>query len=158
MTDCLFCQIVAGQAPAHTIFESETHLAFLSIFPNTEGVSVVIPKAHHPSYVFENDPATIAALMTAAQQTAALLDATFDDVGRCGIVFEGFGVDHLHAKLYPLHGTGNQAEWQQIESTNNKAYYERYPGFISSNDSKLANSEELAQLAQRIRSHKTSEV
>lgn len=34
---CIFCEIVAGKAPCHRIWEDEKHLAFLSIFPNTQG-------------------------------------------------------------------------------------------------------------------------
>lgn len=57
--DCVFCKIVAGEVPSHMVWEDETHCAFLSIYPNTEGVTVVIPKEHHPSYVFEA-PETVA--------------------------------------------------------------------------------------------------
>lgn len=45
MSECLFCGIVAGTTPAHVIWEDNQHLAFLSIFPNTPGTSVVIPKS-----------------------------------------------------------------------------------------------------------------
>ena len=44
--DCVFCDIVSGDAPAHTVWENDEYLAFLSIFPNTEGATVVIPKDH----------------------------------------------------------------------------------------------------------------
>ncbi len=47
---CIFCQIVEGKAPCHKVWEDEHHLAFLSIFPNTDGFTVVIPKKHYPSY------------------------------------------------------------------------------------------------------------
>jgi diadenosine tetraphosphate (Ap4A) HIT family hydrolase len=35
MEACIFCQIAKGQAPGHTIWEDEQHLAFLTrgIFP-----------------------------------------------------------------------------------------------------------------------------
>jgi histidine triad (HIT) family protein len=56
METCIFCQIVTGQAPCHTIWEDDGHLAFLSIFPNTPGFSVVLPKAHFPSYAFQRIP------------------------------------------------------------------------------------------------------
>jgi len=42
--DCIFCKIVKGEASAHTIWENEKYLAFLSIFPNTLGTAVVISK------------------------------------------------------------------------------------------------------------------
>ncbi|EAA8104124.1 HIT family protein, partial [Salmonella enterica] len=44
---CIFCQIVEGKAPCHKVWEDEHHLAFLSIFPNTDGFTVVIPKKHY---------------------------------------------------------------------------------------------------------------
>lgn len=45
---CIFCQIVEGKAPCHKVWEDEHHLAFLSIFPNTDGFTVVIPKKTLP--------------------------------------------------------------------------------------------------------------
>ena len=44
--NCIFCQIVKGELPCHLIDENEDFLAFLSIYPNTLGVTVVIPKQH----------------------------------------------------------------------------------------------------------------
>ncbi|MEK9173928.1 MAG: HIT family protein, partial [Patescibacteria group bacterium] len=44
MESCIFCKIVAKEVPSHVVWEDESHVAFLSIFPNTEGVTVVIPK------------------------------------------------------------------------------------------------------------------
>jgi histidine triad (HIT) family protein len=149
--DCLFCKIVAGEIPCHKVWESEFHLAFLTIFPNTKGVTVVIPKAHVGSYIFEQSDQVITELMLASKKVAQMLDAHFEDVGRCGVVFEGFGVDHLHSKLYPLHGTGNMAEWKMIESGPIDTYFEQYPGYISSNDSRRADDAELAELAAAIR-------
>ncbi len=42
MDECIFCQIVRGETPCHKLWEDEKYLAFLSIFPNTLGFSVVI--------------------------------------------------------------------------------------------------------------------
>lgn len=147
--NCIFCQIVAGDAPSHTIWEDETHLAFLSIFPNTEGFSVVIPKAHHGSYFAAVEEEVALGLVRAARAVATRIDTAFPDVGRTGLIFEGFGVDHLHAKLIPLHET-NSDEWKQHRSSA-RTYFTRYEGYISSHDSERADDTELAQLAQRIR-------
>ncbi len=148
---CVFCSIIKGELPSHQIWSDENHLAFLSIFPNTEGFTVVIPKAHHGSYAFQQDDEVLKNLIIATKKTAQVLDNYFEDVSRTGMFFEGFGVDHLHAKLFPMHGTGNLGEWQAIESKKNTTYYEKYPGFLSSNDSMPADQEKLAQLAQKIR-------
>jgi len=146
---CIFCAIAAGEAPAHTIWEGETHMAFLSIFPNTEGFTVVIPKEHHGSYVFAEDVGVIDALMRAAKEVAGVLDATFEDVGRTGLIFEGFGVDHLHAKLFPMHGTSDEA-WKEGVAKPHK-YFERYEGYISSHDYERADDAKLSELAKRLR-------
>ena len=111
--DCIFCKIAKGEAPAHKIWEDEKYLAFLSIFPNTEGFSVVITKEHFPSYVFDLPEEVMIGLVNAAKQVAKLFDTRLEDVGRTGMIFEGFGVDHVHAKLFPMHGT-KMAEWKPV--------------------------------------------
>lgn len=44
VTDCVFCAIAAGSASAHIVWEDPAQMAFLSIFPNTPGFTVLIPK------------------------------------------------------------------------------------------------------------------
>ena len=149
--DCVFCDIVSGDAPANTVWENDEYLAFLSIFPNTEGATVVIPKDHHGSYAFDVPDDVFVGLTTAAKQVGRQLDAAFDDVGRTALVYEGFGVDHLHAKLFPMHGT-NMDEGEQ-RASNINTYFEEYPGYISSHDADRADDERLEALAKRIRDH-----
>jgi len=149
MENCIFCKIVKGEAPAHKIWEDEKHLAFLSIFPNTEGFSVVITKEHYPSYVFDLPEDILVGLILAAKKVAKLLDAKLENVGRTGMILEGFGVDHAHAKLFPMHGT-KMAEWKQIKSNVNK-YFEKYEGYISSHDYKRADDKTLSELAKKIK-------
>ena len=149
--NCVFCSIVKGEIPSHQIWSDENHMAFLSIFPNTEGFTVVIPKEHHGSYAFDQDDQVLKDLIVATKKTAEVLDNYFDDVSRSGMFFEGFGVDHLHSKLFPMHGTGELDKWEAIESKKNNTYYEKYPGFLSSNNSLPADNEKLAQLAEKIR-------
>lgn len=147
--DCIFCKIVARKAPSHVIWEDEKHLAFLSIFPNTEGFSVVIPKIHYSSYLFDQPAEVISDLVLASGQVAKLLDRRLADVGRTGMIFEGFGVDHLHAKLFPMHGT-KAAAWTQRKSNVSK-YFKEYEGYISSHDFARADDNVLAKLARQLR-------
>jgi diadenosine tetraphosphate (Ap4A) HIT family hydrolase len=151
--NCIFCKIVEGTEPSHKVWEDENHLAFLSIFPNTEGTTVVIPKQHYASYAFGLPDEVLAGLMLATKQVAKLLDTKLSDVGRTAMVFEGFGVDHVHAKLFPMHGTADMAEWRPIES-GVKKYFERYEGYISSHDYERADDAGLEGLAKRIRGEK----
>ena len=150
MEDCIFCRIVARRAPAHVIWEDEFHMAFLSIFPNTAGFSVVIPKQHHPSYAFALPDSVLAELVIAAKKVGLLIDRALDGVARTAMIFEGYGVDHAHAKLFPMHGTGNTSDFKKINSSSDK-YFTRYEGYVSSHDCQRANDEALAMLAQTIR-------
>ena len=149
MPDCIFCKIARGEAPAHKIWEDEKHLAFLSIFPNTEGFSVVITKEHYPSYAFDLPDDVLEGLLMATKKVAKILDAKLDDVGRTGMIFEGFGVDHIHSKLFPMHGT-KLKEWRPLESDVD-IYFEKYKGYISSHDYKRADDAKLSELAKKIR-------
>jgi len=148
MSGCIFCQIVKGMAPCHKVWEDDHHLAFLSIFPNTEGVTVVIPKKHYPSYAFDLPDKVLARLIIAAKTVANKIDNAFDDVGRTGLVFEGFKVDHVHAKLFPMHAT-KMAKWKRVDSHVDK-YFEEYEGYISSHDGKRADDKALARIAEKI--------
>ncbi len=150
MSPCIFCKIVEGTAPSHRIWEDDKHLAFLSIFPNTSGTSVVIPKTHHTSYAFDLPDEVLAELMIATKKVAKLLDARLEDVGRTALVFEGFGVDHVHAKLFPMHGTADMSTWRPIESKVEK-YFDQYEGYVSSHDYERADDTELAALAAKLR-------
>lgn len=149
MNDCLFCSIVSGATQDYVIWEDEDHIAFLSIYPNTEGVTVVIPKKHYASYAFDLEDDVLCELMKAVKQVAKLLDRAFEDVSRTAMVFEGFGIDHVHAKLYPMHGT-NFDEWRPVES-NIDQYFDKYHGYISSHDAKRAKDADLKALAERLR-------
>ncbi len=150
MKDCVFCKIVRDELPSHKIWEDEKHLAFLSIFPNTEGFSVVITKEHYPSYAFDLPDTVLQDLIVATKKVAKLLDNKLEDVGRTGMIFEGFGVDHIHTKLFPMHGTANMEEWAKIESKIDK-FFKKYEGYISSHDYKRADDKKLAELARKIR-------
>ncbi len=147
--DCIFCKIAKGDAPCHKIWEDDKHLAFLSIFPNTEGFSVVITKEHHGSYLFDLEDGVIDGLVHATKKVAKLLDEKLEDVGRTGMIFEGFGVDHIHAKLFPMHGT-RANDWEK-RSSNVSKYFDKYEGYISSHDFLRADDEKLSALAKKIK-------
>lgn len=150
MDTCIFCEITAKKSPAHIVWEDDAHLAFLSIFPNTPGVTVVIPKIHYSSYAFELPDEVLSKLILAAKRVGLLLDLALEGVGRTGMIFEGYGVNHVHAKLFPMHGTGKDSSFRRINSLIDK-FFAEYEGYISSHDWKRAPDEDLAKLAEHIR-------
>ncbi|MBS9535346.1 HIT family protein [Mycobacterium sp. M1] len=67
---CVFCAVIAGDAPAVRIHEDDDYLAFLDIRPFTRGHTLVIPKRH--TVDLTDTPATTLAGMTALGQRIAL--------------------------------------------------------------------------------------
>lgn len=149
-SDCIFCKIVRKEVKSWNIWESSTHLAFLSIFPNMKGVTVVIPKEHKLSYAFNLEDHELAELIITSKKVAHLLDGKLEGVGRTALVLEGFGVDHVHTKLYPLPNTAHlDSQWQPVKS-DHKVYFDSYPGYICSNDYLKASDKELDKLVELI--------
>jgi histidine triad (HIT) family protein len=66
---CVFCAIVAGEAPAIRIYEDDDYLAILDIRPIVRGHTLVIPKKH--TVDLTDTPAdTVADLMRIGQRIA----------------------------------------------------------------------------------------
>ena len=66
---CVFCAIVAGDAPAIRIHEDDDYLAILDIRPFTRGHTLVIPKVH--TVDLTDTPSSTLAGMTAIGQRIA---------------------------------------------------------------------------------------
>ena len=150
----MFCRIVAGTEPCHLVYEDEGHLGFLDIFPNTEAFSVVITKQHMPSDIARADGRAAAGLLDAARCVAAKITAAYDYVDRCAIVFEGMMIDHLHAKVIPLHRTvGVQPSPESGTTARSGRYFEAYPGYVTTEiAASRASDGHLAAVAARINS------
>lgn len=152
-TECLFCKIATGQIKSFSFWQDTKHIAFLSIYPNTPGVTVVIPKQHYPSYAFDLPDTVLSELVVASKKVAKIIDESFPDVGRTAFVFEGFGIDHVHAKLFPMHQTKAYVNnWQPINS-NISTYFSKYLGYISTHDYKGVPEEELKNIHDILINH-----
>lgn len=106
MENCIFCKIIKSDIPCMKIWEDENFLAFLDINPVTEGMTLVIPKKHKDSNVFNNPDNDICDLMVAAKKVSNILENKLS-IERVGLIFEGIEVEHLHAKLIPIKGGEN---------------------------------------------------
>lgn len=151
---CVFCRIVAGAEPCHLVYEDERHLGFLDIFPNTEAFSVVITKQCVPSDIARVDAHVAAELLEAARRVAVKIAAAYEDVDRCAIVFEGMMIDHLHAKVIPLHRTaGVQPSPESGTTARSDQYFEAYPGYVTTEiAASRADDDHLAAVAAKINS------
>ncbi|HWT55764.1 MAG TPA: HIT family protein [Candidatus Microsaccharimonas sp.] len=146
MSDTLFDKIISGEIPAWKVWEDGGYLAFLTPFPSTPGLTVVIPKVNPGDYLFDLDQTAVNGLMAAAQTVAKKLEKAFD-TPRVALVFEGTGVPYIHAKLYPLHGdlAGETGVWSKHQE-----FYPEYAGYISTVEGPKMSDEELTAIQQKI--------
>jgi diadenosine tetraphosphate (Ap4A) HIT family hydrolase len=151
---CIFCEIAQGHFDTPGIFwQDNQFMAFLSIDPNTEGFTCVIPKEHHGSDIMKMPDEALQKLILASKYVAGILENYFEDTGRIGVIMEGTGIDHAHVKLVPMHGTENlkRGEWQQVLS-GKEFWFDKYEGWICSGGGPKADPEKLKMLAERLRS------
>jgi histidine triad (HIT) family protein len=57
MSDCVFCDIVAGELPASVVYEDDVLIAIMDIAPVNPGHTMVIPKKHF-AYMADMDEET----------------------------------------------------------------------------------------------------
>ncbi len=72
MADCIFCSIVAGDAPAHVVAEDDHTIAFLDIMPFTRGHTLVIPRVHADD-LWSADVPTLQSMVAMAHRVGGLL-------------------------------------------------------------------------------------
>ncbi len=144
----IFDKIVSGEIPSYIVWQDDNYMAFLTPFANTPGVTVVIPKTNPGDDVFALDDAQYQGLMLAVKQVAGLLREKLS-VARVAMVFEGTGVAHVHAKLYPLHG--DLASRTDIWS-HETDFTEEYRGYITTHEGPEMSAAQLQKLQAQIRS------
>jgi histidine triad (HIT) family protein len=105
---CVFCEIIAGHAPAHKIFEDEKSVAFLDLFPLTKGHVLVVPKTHVDRLVDlpESEyPDFLRALAVVCRRVERL--SRHYNVGLNQGSLAGQIVFHLHFHVIPRYGDHN---------------------------------------------------
>lgn len=144
--DCVFCKIIKGEISSVKIWEDKDHIAILDIMPNTEGMTLVIPKKHFDSYAFDMPEDDYNKFLLATRGVAKILERGLD-VKRVAMVMEGLGVNHAHIKLYPIYGLTEKFEetWAP-----DKIYFEKYEGYISTQTGPKKTVEELQKVADKI--------
>lgn len=99
---CIFCDIAAGQAPAHHIFEDDLSYAILDINPFTQGHCLVLPKRHVPWW-HELTEAETASLFNVARIVANRMMQVFKP-DFVMIYARGRRIPHTHIFLVPTYG------------------------------------------------------
>jgi histidine triad (HIT) family protein len=104
LDDCIFCQIVKGNAPAYKVHEDELTYTFLDIFPATAGHLLIITKEHF-SDIFEATPEALAQVASHSVRAAKALESVIAPDGLGVYQFNkaaaGQTVFHYHMHLIP---------------------------------------------------------
>jgi histidine triad (HIT) family protein len=103
---CIFCRIIAGDAPADRVHEDDLVVSFMDIFPVGDGHLLIVPKAHSES-LLDTEPAALAAVMAASRRLAFALKRALgpDGIGvhQLNGAAAGQTVFHYHMHLIPRH-------------------------------------------------------
>ena len=108
MDDCIFCQIIAGKAPASVVYRDEQVIAFLSLQQVNEGHTLVVP-LRHIKHIYELTDDLAGPLLSTAARMARVLKREFNADGMMLWQFNepvgGQTVFHLHIHVIPrFHG------------------------------------------------------
>ena len=133
----IFARIIRGEIQQWRIWEDKSHVAFLTPYGNTPGFTVLVPRKHLGSDIFQLEDKDFSELVDAAYKVAQYLKQAFG-VKRCGLFFEGFEVDYAHIKLVPVHDrlTPDGKLFRPVPEP--QSFQETYAGFLSTQFGPLA--------------------
>jgi histidine triad (HIT) family protein len=101
----IFAQIIRGEAPCYKLYEDDDVLAFLDLFPQSLGHTLVIPKRAAARNILEIDADELGPLMRATQRLAKALVEELQPDGVQVAQFNGGPagqtVFHLHMHVIP---------------------------------------------------------
>ncbi|XP_072530494.1 uncharacterized protein [Salminus brasiliensis] len=142
--DGLFSRIVRGEEQQWRVWEDNEHVAFLTPFPNTPGLTVLVPRKPLTSDIFRLEKSDYMALILATRKVAQLLQ---EGMGARGValIFEGFEVDYAHAKLIPL-----VSKPGDVLPAVPPQFCPTYLGYVTSADGPPASAEALNDMHTKI--------
>lgn len=101
----IFAQIIRGDAPCYTLYEDDDVLAFLDVFPQSFGHTLVIPKRSAARNILEVDPEALAKVMAVVQKLTRVVVEELEPAGVQIAQFNGAPagqtVFHIHVHIVP---------------------------------------------------------
>jgi histidine triad (HIT) family protein len=101
----IFAKILRGEMPAARVFEDEHVFAFMDVFPQSRGHTLVIPKHTQARNLLEEEPERLANLMLGVQRVARAVRSALKPDGIVITQFNGAPagqtVFHLHVHIIP---------------------------------------------------------
>ncbi len=138
---CVFCKIIKGEIPSTKIYEDDVCLAFMDIFPVTEGHCLLIPKQHFTN-MLDADPAVLEHMIVQLAKLDRQVAKVYEEAGILNTVangrYAGQEVPHLHFHVIPR--------------KKGDSFGFKFPDDYREN---MAPREELEKVASRIRNKST---
>lgn len=105
MSDCIFCDIASGKAPASFVYQDDATLAFMDISTLNPGQVVAIPRKH-VVYLADMDEATGAHLMSTTMRVCQAIRTSGIECDGINLFLAdgeaaGQEVFHLHFLIIP---------------------------------------------------------
>ncbi len=101
----IFAQIIQGDAPCYKLYEDDDVLAFLDLFPQSFGHTLVIPKRSAACNILDVDTEALCKVMTVVQTLTQLI---VDELQPDGVQVAQFNgapagqtVFHIHVHIVP---------------------------------------------------------
>lgn len=104
-SECIFCKIVSREAPSNVVYEDDRYIAFLDIFPFSQGHTLVCPKDHGET-IWDMREADIAELFRVASKVSKAAVAAVEADGFRFVQNNGEAanqvVAHVHVHVIPV--------------------------------------------------------
>lgn len=124
----IFAKILRREMPAARVFEDDHVLAFMDVFPQARGHTLVIPKHSTARNLLDEVPEVVGPLMLGVQRVAKAVRAALSPDGLVITQFNGAPagqtVFHLHVHIIPRwegvalgrHGAGGMADIDELKA------------------------------------------
>lgn len=127
--DNIFAKILRGEVPAARVFEDDHVYAFMDVFPQAKGHTLVIPKHSTARNLFEEEPEKLSNLILGVQRIARAVRAALDPSGVTILQSNGSPagqtIFHLHFHIIPRwgggaplgpHASGQMADMEELKA------------------------------------------
>ncbi|MEN5230698.1 HIT family protein [Brevundimonas naejangsanensis] len=126
--DNIFAKILRGDMPSVKVWEDDDVLAFMDVFPQSEGHVLIVSKTSTARNILEIEPEALAKLTAAVQRTARAVEKALKPEGLSLMQFNGDAggqtVFHLHFHIVPRwsdrpmkgHGHAPMADAAQLKT------------------------------------------
>jgi histidine triad (HIT) family protein len=122
----IFAKILRGEAPSARVFEDDHVLAFMDVFPQSRGHTLVISKHSRARNLMDAEPEVLETLILGVQRVTRAVRAALNPDGIMVAQFNGAAsgqtIYHLHFHIIPRwtgaplrpHGQGGMADMGEL--------------------------------------------